>query len=111
MMPVETAFGFIGAFFFLALIYYSRKSLQHFREHRDISLVKFQIDNRGERAFQILTGVCFAYAIAMVVTGMEFYYGSFTLLVASRGLILGVVVMLLYFMRELYKVTKKNPDE
>ena len=111
MMPVETAFGFIGALLFLAMIYYSRKSLNHFRDHRDVSLVNSFIDERGAKAFKFLAVTAFVYAIAMMVTGMEFLYGNKVLLVLSRGLILGVAGMLLYFIYEISKLTKKNPEE
>ncbi|MFB6174456.1 MAG: hypothetical protein ABEJ87_00585 [Candidatus Nanohalobium sp.] len=111
MMPVETAFGFTGAAIFLLMIYYSKKSLDHFEEHRDVSMVRFFIDKRGGRAFQLLAGTALIYAIAMVVTGMEFYYGSYALLVSSRGLIIAVGLLLALFLREVYLVTKKNPEE
>lgn len=111
MMPVETVFGFGGAVLFLIMIYYMRKALNHFQDHEDVSMVKFFIDERGEKAFQLLAVTAFVYAIAMVVTGLEFIIESFVLLVSSRGLILGVAVMLTYFIREVYLVTKKNPDE
>ncbi|MFB6115396.1 MAG: hypothetical protein ABEK04_03810 [Candidatus Nanohalobium sp.] len=111
MMPIETAFGFIGALLFIGMIYYTRKSLKHFKEHKDVSLVKFFIDERGERAFEVLAGISLVYAISMVVTGMEFLYGSKPLLYASRGLILGVAAMMVYFTHEVYEVTKKNPEE
>lgn len=111
MMPVETAFGFVGALFFLVMIYFSRKSLNHFRDHRDVSLVKFFIDERGGKAFKFLAITAFVYAIAMMVTGMEFLYGSQILLVSSRGLILGVAVMLMYFIYEVSELTAKNPEE
>lgn len=111
MMTVEMAFGFIGSLLFLAMIYYSRKSLNHFRDHRDVSLVKFFIDERGEKAFKFLTVTAFVYAIAMMVTGMEFLYGNRILLISSRGLILGVAGMLMYFIYEISKLTEKNPDE
>jgi hypothetical protein len=111
MMPVETAFGFGGAILFLAMIYYMRKGLKHFQDHEDVSMVKFFIDERGEKAFKLLAVTAFVYAIAMVVTGLEFMMESLFLLVTSRGLILGVAVMLTYFIREIYLLTKKNPDE
>lgn len=111
MMPVETAFGFGGAILFLMMIYYMRLALKHFKDHEDVSMVKFFIDERGEKAFKLLAVTAFAYAIAMVVTGLEFLIEDFGLLVSSRGLILAVGVMLTYFIREVYLVTKKNPDE
>lgn len=111
MMPVETAFGFIGSLLFLAMIYYSWKSLNHFRDHRDVSLVKFFIDERGVKAFKFLAVTAFVYAIAMMVTGMEFLYGSRFLLISSRGLILGVATMLMYFIYQISKLTEKKPEE
>ncbi len=111
MMPFEAAFGFIGAVLFIGMIYYVRKSLGHFKEHRDVSLVKFFIDNRGERAFELLSITALVYAVSMIVTGLEFYKGSTLLVVSSRGLILGVAAMLLYFFREIFILTKKNPEE
>lgn len=111
MMTVETAFGFIGAFMFLAMIFYTRKALNHFKDHRDVSLVKFFIDERGEKAFILVSVTALVYAVAMMVTGLEFLIGNMVLLVSSRALILGVAGMLLYFLREIYLITKKNPDE
>lgn len=111
MMPVETFFGFGGALIFLAMILYTRKALKHFESHRDVSMVKFLIDERGEKAFVFLAVTALVYSIAMVVTGLEFLLGSYSLLVGSRGLILGVGVMLAYFLRQVYLLTKKNPDE
>jgi hypothetical protein len=111
MMTVEMAFGFIGAFLFLAMIYYTRKALKHFKDHKDVSLVKFFIDERGEKAFIMLSITALVYAVAMMVTGLEFVIDNMILLVSSRALILGVAGMLLYFLREMYLITKKNPDE
>lgn len=111
MMPVETFFGFGGALLFLMMILYVRKALKHFKSHRDVSMVKFLIDERGENAFVFLAVTAFFYSIAMVVTGLEFLLGSYPLLVGSRALILGVAVMLAYFLRQVYILTKKNPDE
>ncbi len=111
MMTVEMAFGFIGAFLFLAMIYYTRKALKHFKDHKDVSLVKFFIDERGEKAFIMLSITALVYAVAMMVTGLEFVIDNMVLLVSSRALILGVAGMLLYFLREMYLITKKNPDE
>lgn len=111
MMTVEMAFGFIGAVLFLAMIYYTRKALKHFKDHKDVSLVKFFIDERGEKAFIMLSISALVYAVAMMVTGLEFLIDNMVLLVSSRALILGVAAMLLYFLREIYLITKKNPDE
>lgn len=111
MMTVEMAFGFIGAFLFLEMIYYTRKALKHFKDHKDVSLVKFFIDERGEKAFIMLSITALVYAVAMMVTGLEFVIDNMILLVSSRALILGVAGMLLYFLREMYLITKKNPDE
>ncbi|AOV95190.1 hypothetical protein AQV86_04705 [Nanohaloarchaea archaeon SG9] len=111
MMMVESVFGFVGAVMFLAMAYYTRKALTHFRDHRDVSLVKFFIDERGEKAFILLSVTALVYAVAMMVTGLEFILDNVVLLVASRALILGVAGMLLYFLREIFLITKKNPDE
>lgn len=111
MMPVETVFGFGGALLFLLMIYYMRMALKHFKDHEDVSMVKFFIDQRGENAFKFLAATAFVYAVAMVVTGLEFIIDDFMLLVSSRALILGVAAMLTYFIREVYLVTKKNPEE
>jgi hypothetical protein len=111
MMPVETVFGFGGAALFAAMLYYTRDALRHFQEHKDVSMVKFFIDERGEKAFIFLSLTAFVYAFAMTVTGLEFLLGNYILLVGSRGLILGVAVMLMYFLREVSLVTQKNPDE
>lgn len=110
-MSVEAAFGFIGALLFLGMIYYTGKALKHFQNHRDVSLVKFFIDERGENAFILISITALVYAVAMMVTGLEFLLDNMVLLVSSRLLILGVTGMLLYFLREVFLITKKNPDE
>lgn len=111
MMPVETVFGFGGAVLFAAMLYYTKNALDHFQEHRDVSMVKFFIDERGEKAFIFLSITALVYAVAMTVTGLEFLLGNYILLVGSRGLILGVAVMLTYFLREICIVTRKKPGE
>jgi len=111
MMPVEAFFGFVGASVFVAMIYYTKMALNHFQDHRDVSLVKFFIDERGIKSFRLLGGTALLYAVSMFVTGLEFLMQNQKILLLSRGLILAVAVMLTYFLRDIYLLTKKSSKE
>ena len=110
-MTVEAAFGFIGALLLLIVIYYAKKTLEHLKEHQDVSLANFFLKEKGEKAFIFLSITAFVYALAMMVTGLDFLIGNAILLISSRSLIIGVIGMLLYFQRELFVITKKNSEE
>ncbi|MFB6180396.1 MAG: hypothetical protein ABEJ93_00820 [Candidatus Nanohalobium sp.] len=110
MIPVETFFGFGGALAFAVCLYYSRETMKHFREHREVSMTKFFIDKRGIKSFKLLSGSTLLYSVAMVATGLEFIYGSTPLLYASRGLLLVVCVLLVVFLREIFLLTQKGSE-
>lgn len=111
MMPVEAFFGFVGAILFVGMIYYTKMALNHFEDHRDISMVKFFIDDKGVESFRLLGATALLYAVAMFVTGLEFLIQSERILIISRGLILAVTGMMAYFLREIYLLTKKTAEK
>lgn len=105
MMPVETFFGVAGGAVFLAMAFYARGVVENIERHRDVSLAKFFIDERGFRAFRLLAVSGVLYSIAMVVTAVEYVTGGFYMLLGSRLLILLVSVIAAEVLRQLYIVT------
>ena len=106
MIPVETAFGLIGTVIFVAVVNYLRSSLDNMEEHQDLSLARFFIDDSGLKAFELLIVGAFIYAIAMLITAVEFSTGNKLMLLISRALIILVAGILVHVAAQVMKVTE-----
>ncbi|MFB6202951.1 MAG: hypothetical protein ABEK01_00505 [Candidatus Nanohaloarchaea archaeon] len=106
VMNPDTFFGFIGAVLFAGMTYYAYRTLQNFREHREVSMAEFLIDERGIDSFVVLAFSSLLYAFSMVAVALELVYPNYYLKVLTRGMLLGVAAGMTYFFRNIYLVTE-----
>jgi hypothetical protein len=108
----EMALGAAGIGLFSTMLYYNLAIMNNFKEHEDLSLAMFFLDEKGPVMFQLVVSATVIYSLGMLYASLAIPYDARLLNLYSKATSIILFLVFTIFMRHVaYITSKREPEE